>query len=198
MSSDSEIKILSKKNSNDERNFKTDYEIKNHFLLRLKERYNIVLSDEEYNDIHHHKGFSFSKTIEHPITNWVKISSNTSVIILKLKGKFILSIYSKRRGRFITALPWESYDDASRLVPKILKKSNLKELAIQKYNEILSICAKEYVDLGNKKKNWYYYQKCTYPNLLMAEYKGMLTVGNIYKKVLEILNENQKDLIETI
>lgn len=194
----SDIKILSKKNSNDERNFKTDEEIKIHFLLRLRERYNIYLSDDEYNDIHHYKGFGFSKIIEQPIINWVKISANTSVIIFKLKGKFILAIYSKRRGRFITALPWESYDDSSRLVPNVFKKSNLKEFAIQKYNEILSICAKEYVDLGNKKKNWHYYQNCTYPNLLMAEYKGSLTVGNIYKKVLEILNESQKDLIETI
>lgn len=194
----SDIKILSKKNSNDERNFKTDNEIKTHFLLRLKERYNIELSDEEYNDIHHYKGFGFSKIIEQPIINWVKISANTSVIIFKLKGKFILSIYSKRRGRFITALPWNSYDDSSRLVPNVFKKSNLKEFAIQKYNEILSTCAKEYVDLGNKKTNWHYYQTCTYPNLLMAEYKGSLTVGSIYKKVLEILKENQKDLIETI
>lgn len=194
----SDIKILSKKNSNDERNFKTDNEIKTHFLLRLKERYNIELSDEEYNDIHHYKGFGFSKIIEQPIINWVKISANTSVIIFKLKGKFILSIYSKRRGRFITALPWNSYDDSSRLVPNVFKKSNLKEFAIQKYNEILSTCAKEYVDLGNKKTNWHYYQNCTYPNLLMAEYKGSLTVGSIYKKVLEILNESQKDLIETI
>lgn len=194
----SDIKILSKKNSNDERNFKTDEEIKTHFLLRLKERYNIALSDEEYNDIHHYKGFGFSKIIEQPIINWVKISANTSVIIFKLKGKFILAIYSKRRGRFITALPWESYDDSSRLVPNVFKKSNLKEFAIQKYNEILSICAKEYVDLGSDTQNWHHFQTCTYPHLLMAEYKGRLTVGSIYNKVLKEIIIKEKDLIETI
>jgi hypothetical protein len=195
---DSDIKILSKKNSKDERNFKSDEEIKAHFVERLNERYNILLSDEDYNDLHHPKGFTKSKLIEGQVINWAKISSNTSAIIIKVKGKFILAIYSKRRGRFITALPWESYDDETRLVPKIFKKLNIKEFAIQRYNEILSICAKEYVDLGSETKNWHHFQTCTYPHLLMAEYKGRLTVGSIYNKVLKELITKENDLIETV
>ena len=183
--------ILPKKNSNDERNFKSDEEIKSHFLIRLKERYQISLSNEEYNDIHNSLGFSKSKILEDNPIHWAKISSNTSAFIIKIKGKYILTIYSNRRGRFITALPWESYDDETRLVPKTLKKLNLKELAIERYNEILSICAKEYVDLGNSKKNWYHYKRnCTYPHILMLEYKGVLTMKNIYSQVLKELKTN--------
>jgi hypothetical protein len=192
------INILSKKNSKDARNFKTDGELKFHFIERLNERYGILLTDEEYIDIHNPNGFTNSKTIEEKVILWAKISSNTSVYIIKLKGKLVLVIYSKRRGRFITALPWHSYDDETRFVPKILKKQNLKEFSIRRYNEILSICAKEYVDFGNITENWHYYQKCTYPKLLMLEFKGYLTVGQIYEKILEEFKKTENDLIETI
>jgi hypothetical protein len=112
----------------------------------------------------------------------------------------VLVIYFNKRGRFITALPWHSYDDETRFVPKALKRLNLKDEAIEKYREILNICSKEYIDLGNSKENWYFYNhKCTYPKLLMAEYKGTLTVGSIYREVERQLIKNKyDDLIETL
>ena len=65
-----------------------------------------------------------------------------------------------------------------------------KEEAIERYRKILSICSKEYIDFGNSKENWYFYKKCSYPKLLMAEYKGTLTVGSIYKEVIKELTNN--------
>lgn len=193
-----EFVILKKKKSSDERNFKSDDEIKAHFLLRLKERYDIILSDKEYNNLHHSGGFSKS-TILTNMTPWLKISSNYSSFIITIKEKYVLVIYSKHRGRFITALPWESYDDHTRLVPKVFKKTGLKELATERYEKILSICAKEYVDLGNSKDNWYHYQNnCTYPSLLMTEYLGRLTMGHIYAQVTKELFKEQDDLIQFI
>jgi len=182
----SESVLLNKKNSQSSKNFKTDDELKSHFILRLWERYQISLTDDEYDDIHHFKGFTKSGLIE-SVINWAKISSSKKFFIIKLKGKNVLALYSVRRGRFITALPWISYDDETRFVPKILKKQNLKEEAIEKYQEILSTCAKEYVDFGNSKENWYFYKKCSYPKLLMLEYKGALTVGRIYEEVIKKL-----------
>lgn len=186
--------ILSKKHSDDERNFKSNEELKEHFISRLKERYDISLSDDEYNDIHTPLGFPNSKVLEGNAIHWIKISSNNSAFIIKIKGKFVFTIYSRRRGRFITALPWESYNDETRFVPKILKKLNLKELAIEKYNEILSLCAKEFVDLGSSKENWYHYKnKCLYSTLLMLEYNGKLTMGNIYNQVVREILKTEED-----
>jgi hypothetical protein len=190
-------KILLKKQSESNRNFKSEEDLKLHFIERLNERYGILLSDEEYIDIHNSEGFQNSKIIESSIL-WAKISSNTSVYILRLKGKLVLTIYSKRRGRFITALPWLGHNDETRFVPKILKKLNLNEFAIEKYNEIISVCAKEYIDLGSKTNNWNYYKKCTYPSLLMAEFKGKLTVGKIYEQVLREIKKIENDLIESV
>lgn len=178
-------KIITKKQSKNKKFFKSDEDLKTHFIERLNERYNIVLTDDEYVDIHNIDGFQNSKTIQDKVIPWAKISSKNSAYIIKLKGKLVLAIYSKRRGRFITALPWNSYNDETRFVPQSLKKLNLKEESIKKYNEILSICAKEYQDFGNVKNNWHYYQKCTYSNLLMLEFKGYLTIGKIYEQVLE-------------
>lgn len=181
--------LLNKKNSQDSRNFRTDEELKSHFILRLGERYDIWLTDDDYNDIHHFKGFTHSNIIDGPIIIWAELSTFKKVFIVKIKGKNVLAIYSNRRGRFITALPWESYDDETRFVPRILKKLNLKEEAIERYRKILSICSKEYTDFGNSKENWYFYKKCSYPKLLMAEYKGTLTVGYIYKEVIKELTK---------
>jgi hypothetical protein len=195
----SEIAILRKKNNNDEKNFKSDEEIKFHFMLRLQERYDIFLTDDEYNELHNPLGFAKSQIIESHIIHWAKISSSTSAFIIKIKNKLVLTIYSNRRGRFITALPWESHCDETRLVPKSLKKLGLKDFAINQYNEILSICSKEFVDLGNPKDNWYYYEKnCTYPGLMWAEYKGGLTIGRIYDEVIKQINKKENDLIDTI
>lgn len=170
-----------------ELNFKSDQEIKEHFILRLEERYDISLTDDEYNDIHHPKGFTNSKILTNYI-HWAKISSVKSAFIITLKNQLILTIYSNDRSKFITALPWHSYNDETRFVPAILKKLYLKGAAIEKYNQILSICAKEYVDLGNGKDNYHYYKNnCTYPGLLMTEYKGGLTVGRIYNQVIKEL-----------
>jgi hypothetical protein len=60
------------------------------------------------------------------------------------------------------------------------------------------VCAKEYIDLGSKTNNWNYYKKCTYPSLLMAEFKGKLTVGKIYEQVLREIKKIENDLIESV
>jgi len=186
----SEDFLLNKKNSQDSRNFRTDEELKSHFILRLGERYDIWLTDDEYNNIHHFKGFTYSNLINEHII-WATLSAFKKVFIIKIKNKNVLVIYSNKRGRFITALPWECYDDETRFVPKVLKKLNLKEQAIERYRQILSICSKEYTDFGNSKENWYFYKKCSYPKLLMAEYKGVLTVGRIYKEVTKELTKEK-------
>ena len=195
----SEVVILSKNNINPEKNFKSDEDIKYHFLLRLKERYDISLTDEEYIDIHNSFGFASSKIIESHVINWAKLSSTKSAFLIQIKGKQVLAIYSSRRGRFYTALPWESHNDETRFVPVELKKIGLKDFAINQYNEILLICSKEYVDLGNSKDNWFYYKdNGTYPNLLWAEYKGGLTVGDIYKEVTKQIKIKENELITAI
>lgn len=187
------------KKNNNKMNFKSDKDIKVHFIERLKERYKISLSEEDYNDIHNPLGFTYSKLIQKSI-HWAKLSSNNSAFILQIQNKLVLAIYSKHRNKFITALPWESYNDETRFVPKFFRKkeNDLKEYAIEKYNQILSICSKEYQDFGSQKANWHYYKNCTYPNLLMSEYKGGLTVGRIYEQVLREFKENENNLIENL
>ncbi len=173
---------------NPELTFKTDEEIKSHFLLRLHERYDITLSNDEYNELHNSGGFTKNTIMEIKPIHWARISSNKSAFIIQIKSKLIFTIYSNDRKKFITALPWDSYDDETRLVPLILKRLNLKEFAIKKYNEILSLCAKEYVDLGDSKQNYFHYKdNCAYPRLLMLEYKGRLTIGDIYTQILRDL-----------
>lgn len=180
--------ILSKKGSEDERNFKSNDELKEHFISRIKERYNIDLTNDEYIDIHNKKGLCSSNTIVGQPVVWAKINFSKTFFIITIKGKKVLALYSKKRGRFITALPWHSLYDETRFVPGILKKNGLKEEAIRKYNEILSICCKEYVDLGDQYQNFLYYQKnCKYPKLMMAEQKGTLTIKSIYDTVLNEL-----------
>lgn len=183
------------------KNFKTDEEIKNHFILRLQERYGISLSDEEYIELNHPKGLNKSKLITGVIIRWVILNGHRKVLILKIKDKMVLAIYCSRRSKFITALPWESHSNEERLIPGIFKKLNLREEALKKYNEIISICSKEYVDLGNARDNHIFYKKCTYPHLLMSEYKGFLTVGAIFdmvEKELSAVIDERKILIKKI
>lgn len=179
--------------------YKSDNEIKSHFTERLLKRYNILLTDAEYDELHNIKGFTESKILEERPVHWAKISANKSAFIIKIKGKYVFAIYSNFSHKFLTALPWESYQDESRMVPLRLKKLNLKDVAIEKYNEILSVCAKEYVDLGNQTLNFHHYKNnCTYPRLLMVEYKGKLTVGEIYREVVKELKEINENLIANI
>ena len=89
---------------------------------------------------------------------------------------------------FTTALPYENYYDPQRMVPKIFRKKNLVKEAVREYNRVLEICSREYQDLGDSRKNWEYYVKCTYPKLMIDEYKNGLSVSLLYRQVITNMN----------
>jgi len=193
-----ELDELTDKKKPKYRFFKNDLEIKEHFISRLNERYGISLNEEEYTDLHHSRNLNKSKLVTGTIIQWVAITSHKKILILKIKSKLVLTVYCSRRNKFITALPWESHSDEERFMPRIFRRLNLKEEAIKKYNEIISICSKEYVDLGNARDNHIFYKTCTYPKLLMAEYRGFLTIGAIYDKVSKELSDliNERKILK--
>lgn len=77
-------------------------DIREHYIQRLKERYNIVISDEEYDAI----------LDDVKKNNFIKIYSlsfNRKIIWVKIRDKYVLSIYNKkvknlRVGALLTCL----------------------------------------------------------------------------------------------
>jgi hypothetical protein len=158
-------------------------ERKEHFMKRLQERYGISITSEEYEDMC--LWVSPQKEMTDKCEFLLKISSNLRAFRLTINGQYVLVLYCRKNKAFTTALPFENYYEPERMVPKIFRKKNMVSEAVSEYNKILESCCSEYIDFGDKKKNWEHYSSnCTYPRLLMAEYGGKLDVRKIYWQVL--------------
>ncbi len=70
-------------------NIKPYEEIREHFILRLKERYDIVISEAEYDDILDE--FKRNKFIK-----IYSLSYSRKVVWVEIKGKYVLCIYNKK------------------------------------------------------------------------------------------------------
>jgi hypothetical protein len=167
-------------------------ERKGHFIQRLLERYGIYINGDEYEEIC--TWVRPEAMMSEKCEFLLKISSNLRAFRISIKGQSVLVLYCRKNKALTTALPLDNYYEPERMVPKIFRKKKLVEEAVSEYNKIVEVCCREYVDLGDKKKNWEHYsKKCTYPRLLMAEYNGILNVRKIYWQVLR----NMRYLIGT-
>lgn len=166
---------------------KTDEDRMNHFISRLKERYDVDMSEKEYWDICDFIscGPPSHKKHDKKYTFFCKLSSVKSICILKIKEEDVVVIYSSIHKMLITALPKSTISEIERLVPIFVKRKKMEKEFCDEYNNILNKCNAEYVDFGDKKKNWKHYEdKCAYPELLIKKYTNQLTVRNIIWQVM--------------
>lgn len=163
---------------------------KQHFIVRLFERYGIALTGDEYENIC--TWLNTSNPSRGSCKYLLKVSRNLRAYSVQIQGKNVLALYSKDLNMFTTALPAENYYEPARMVPKIFRKKKLVREAVEEYNKVLDTCCREYHDFGDDKKNWdYYSNNCAYPHLMLDECKNGLTVRNIYRQVLS----NMKDIL---
>lgn len=165
-------------------------EKKQHFILRLSERYDVSISGNEYDDLCN--WIDTTNQTRGSCKYLLKVSRNLRAYSVVIQGQNVLALYSKDLNMFTTALPAENYYDPARMVPKIFRKKKMVEAGVAEYNKVLETCCREYIDLGDERKNWEYYsKKCAYPKLMFAEHKNGMTVRDVYRQVIY----NMKDAL---
>jgi len=161
-------------------------ERKQHFIDRLAERYDIVITSDEYEDIC--TWVHADSPNRNKCTYLLKLSVNLRLYVVEIQGKNVLAVYSKnvKLKIFTSAIPADNYYEPARMVPKIFRKKRMVKEAVEEYEKVLDTCCRQYQDFGDDRKNFEYYSNnCEYPKLMIAEYKNGLTVRNIYRQVLE-------------
>jgi hypothetical protein len=172
-------------------------ERKAHFMKRLQERYGISITGEEYEDMC--LWVRPENEMVEKCEFLLKISNNLRAFRLSVKRQDVLALYCRKNKALTTALPLENYYEPERMVPKIFRKKRMVAEAVEEYNKILETCCLEYVDLGDREKNWRHYSSnCTYPNLLMAECNGVLNVRKVYWQVLRNMEQRLGISVEDV
>jgi len=134
-----------------------------HFIERLKERYSIDFSIDEYNSLLNSKGREYK--------GMYTKNANCTLGILKLEGKDVWTLYNNRFKLFLTALPPIIADDINEMIVACFPRP-VRHISHELYRIISNELNSERIDFDtDKDAAIYYFEKCNYPTLLIDKYK---------------------------
>jgi hypothetical protein len=125
-------------------------DIREHYIIRLKERYGITITEAEYDDI-------LDRFKRNDFIKMYSLSYNRKVVWVKVKGRYIFSIYNKkisnlREGALLTCLEFNS--TLRMPVPKIFGINGFRPADFEKsVNETIEeafTLLNDYYEMGTK------------------------------------------------
>jgi hypothetical protein len=178
----------------------SEYErMREHFILRLKERYDISIVNEEYDELCKSALKSNNRVI-------CKIDCGKNFHIIPINEKPVLVLYSKDYHIFYTCYPMAEIFNPEYIIPSRYRyNQNKKELAIREFKKVMTVVELEHTDLAKEDYRQYkgpfnyYSTKCSYPVLNVLKHKDKLTIGAVWEQVKENLElmfaipKNNKD-----
>ena len=153
-------------------------EIQLHFIDRLKERYGIEMTMEEYNNIPFKDFRGFYKK------SWTRV-----IGILNFKGNRIWCLYNNEYSYFLTVYPPNVETDIYETIRMCFSK-NVRELAYRIYYEIKHEIENEIKNFeSDKEAAIYFFNNCKFPNILIMLFKNKpmknITICQIIRRIIE-------------
>ena len=144
--------------------FNTKYQSASlHFAERIKERYSIDFSVEEYNSLLKPKGRKYK--------GMYTKNAHCTLGILKLKGRDVWTLYNNRFKLFLTVYPPVIADDINEMIVACFARP-VRYVAYELYRMISNEINSERIDFDtDKDAAIYYFEKCNYSTLLIDKYK---------------------------
>lgn len=138
-----------------------------HFTDRLKERYGIEISKEEYFEL------KKTKNIRKNYKGYFKSSPQKSVGTIDINGTKVWCIYDSEHKLFVTVLPKETEQDIYQMIYSFFR-GKLKPIALEIYKQIeFEVNNTRYDFNSDKEAALHYYGNgnCNFPSLCMDKYK---------------------------
>ncbi len=150
-----------------------------HFIERVKERYGLDMTLEEYHALVNSKRY----------VGCFKKNDYNSIGVIKFKGIRIWCLYNNEYGLFTTALPPEVGTDSRAMATSCFAKA-IHNVAFQVHDLILEELERERKDFSSiKEAALYYYSHSKFPSLSIDKYKhGILPTWRISSEIRRILN----------
>lgn len=154
-----------------------------HFIERVKERYGIDMSLDEYYEL-----LASGAYLGH-----YRKSSQTSVGVVPFKGVDIWCMYSSKNKLFLTALPAKVGTESRSMVEAVFSRS-LRAMAMTIHDHIMNELKTERVDFDScRDAALYYFSNTRFPRLLMYRFKfGNLPNRLICSEVNRIIRGDHK------
>jgi hypothetical protein len=157
-----------------------------HFITRLSERYGIVITEQEYNNL----------LEENDLKVIFKRNYNASIGTITIQRIKVWVIYSCVRHLFTTAIPKSIEIDINELFYACFSKP-VRNVANELYQLILIELNNERKDFDSKKDAAiYYYEHCSFSDLLIEKFKHgnvrPIKICHVIKKIIEGTHERVK------
>lgn len=161
-----------------------------HFIDRLKLRYEIDISADEYDDLlknQHRKGFR----------GHIKKSGGKTFGEMQIKGIRVVLLYNNETKSFDTCYPPTTTENIDELI-RATVISPMRSLAKEMYLLIMDRVDFEYradfETIADAAK--YYWHNCTFPNILIAKYNfGEVNLIKVMRMMLRLMYNDHRTLM---
>lgn len=163
--------------------YKSYEEARNHFIDRVKERYGILMTYPEYDEI------CSLDYVQENLKGFFKKGSSKTIGIVSFKETKIWVLYNPKMKYYSTAFPPDVETDLDSMMYACFGRRQ-KHLAIMVYNLLVEEVSKERIDFPDcKEAGKYYYFNSPYSTLMMMKYKSGTIPLNLYIRTInKILN----------
>lgn len=178
----------------DETEFNFKYKkAKEHFISRLRERYDYRITEDYYDEII----FSIREKIYNKSCKFqgkFKKSGTATLGLLEIEDKEIWCIYNSRLGLLTTAMPPNIENNIYEMIQSCFSRP-IRPIAYKIYEEIDKELKLERTDFSTiKDAAMYYYEKSIFTSILIAKYKNNISPLRICHTIRSIIDDKHHSI----